>query len=85
LELPVIEELLGRLVDSWISGKSTSKRTEVVLRVFLGLLGVALSLAGVYHMLGYDAGWHFRLAAAAMLFFSACFCTFNVALLLPWR
>jgi hypothetical protein len=81
----VIEELFEGLIDSWISGKGTSKRTEVVMRVFFGLLGVALCLAGLYHMMVYDAGWHFRLAAAAMLFFLACFCAFNITLLLKWR
>ena len=81
----MIEELFEGLIDAWISGKGTSKRTEVVMRVFFGLMGVALSLAGLYHIVGYDAGWHFRLAAAAMLFFLACFCAFNITLLLKWQ
>lgn len=81
----MLEDLFEGLLDGWISSKGTSKRTEVVFRVFFGLLGVVLSVAGLYHMMSYEAGWHFRLAAAALFLFLACFCAFNVALLLKWR
>jgi hypothetical protein len=81
----VIDDLFEGLLDALFSGKSTSKRAEVVMRMLFGLMGVALSVVGIYHMMGYDAGWHFRLAAAAMLFFLACFCAFNITLLLKWR
>ena len=81
----MLDDLFEGLLDALFSGKNASKRTEVFVRVLFGLMGVALSVAGIYHMVGYDAGWHFRLAAAANLFFLACFCAFNITLLLKWR
>lgn len=81
----MLDDLFEGLLDAWVSGDGTSKRTEVVIRVLFGLLGVTLSLAGLYHMMGYDAGLHFRFAAAALFFFLACFCAFNITLLLKWK
>jgi hypothetical protein len=81
----VIDDLFEGLLDALFSGEKASKRMEVIMRMLFGFMGVTLSVAGIYHMMGYDAGWHFRLAAAAMLFFLACFCAFNITLLLKWR
>lgn len=81
----MLEEILEGLLEGWISSRGTSKRLGLVFRVFFGLLGLGLSVAGIYHMMRYDAGLHFRLAAAASLFFLACFCVFNVTLLSKWR
>ena len=81
----MLDDLFEGLLDALFSGKNASKSTEVVIRMLFGVMGVALSVAGIYHMMGYDAGWHFRLAAAAMFFFLACFCAFNITLLLKWR
>ena len=75
----MLDDLFEGLLDALFSSKNASKRSEVVIRMLFGLMGVALSVAGIYHMMGYDAGWRFRLASAAMLFFLACFCAYTAS------
>jgi hypothetical protein len=66
-----------------------SKRAHWVVRVLFGLLGVALSAAGAWHMVGYDASLHFRLAAVALFVFVGAFFLVNVTLARraswPWK
>jgi hypothetical protein len=81
----VLDDLFEGLLDALFSGEKASKRMEVIMRILFGLMGVALSVTGIYHMMSFDASWHFRLFAMAMLFFLACFCAFNITLLLKWR
>jgi len=65
------------------------KRTQAVVRVFFGLLGTGLGVAGAWHMTGYDASLHFRLVAAALFVFMAAFFLLRVTLLRraswPWK
>ena len=81
----MLDDILEGLLEAWLAGKGTSKRTQLVFRVLFGLLGVGLSAVGFYHMIDYDAGLHFRAAAAAVFVFMGCFSLFNVTLLLPWK
>ena len=81
----MLDDLLEEFLDAWLTSRGTSKRTQLVARVFFGLLGVALSVAGIHQMTSYDAALHFRVAAMALLASLAFFCAFNVTLLLPWR
>lgn len=66
-----------------------SKRVRAVLRVFFGLLGVALAAAGAWHMGGYEASLHFRLAAILLFVFLGAFFLVNVTLARragwPWK
>ena len=68
-----------------------SKRAQTVIRVLFGLFlfGLVLSAAGAWHMLGYDAGLHFRLAAMVLYFFLGAFFLFTVIVASkaswPWK
>jgi hypothetical protein len=66
-----------------------SKRAQTVIRVLFGLLGLLLSAAGAWHMLGYDASVHFRLAAVVLFFFVGAFFLVTVILASkaswPWK
>ena len=57
-----------------------SKRAQAVIRVLFGLMGLVLSVAGAWHMRGYDAGLHFRVAGAILFFFLGAFFLVNVIL-----
>ena len=70
---------LGDLLDGF-GPDLKSKRAQAVIRVLFGLLGLVLSAAGGWHMRGYDAGLHFRLAGAAVFFFLGAFFLVNVIL-----
>jgi hypothetical protein len=80
---------LDDLLDGFGPSPFKSKRAQAVLRVFFGLLGTALAGAGGWHMLGYEASLHFRLAAVALFFFMGAFFLVNVTLLRkaswPWK
>jgi hypothetical protein len=80
---------LDDLLDGIDLGIGKSKRAQAFLRVFFGLLGTGLAVTGAWHMLGYEAGLHLRLAAAALFFFMGAFFLVNVTLLRkaswPWK
>ena len=79
---------LDDLLDG-IGDLGTSKRAQAVVRVLFGLLGTLLSVAGAWHMTGYDASPHFRLAAVLLFVFLGAFFLVNVALrrrsAWPWK
>jgi hypothetical protein len=77
------------LFDGIDFGLRGPRRVRTALRLFFGLLGTGLAGAGVWHMLGYDAGLAFRLAAALLFVFLGAFFLVNVALgrssSWPWK
>lgn len=80
----MLDDLFEGILDGFVAGEP-SKRVQIILRVLFGLVGTGLAAAGIYHIMGYDAGLPFRLAGAVVFFFLGCFCIFNIALLKSWR
>lgn len=76
---------LDDLLDGIDIGPKGGPRAQVFFRVLFGALGSLLAVAGMYHMLSYDAGLPFRLAAIGVFVFMGCFFAFNVALHRTWR
>jgi hypothetical protein len=74
---------LDDLFDGFALDLGRSKRVRALLRVLFGLLGVGLSAAGAWHMGGYEASLHFRLAALLLFVFMGAFFLVNV--ILAWR
>ena len=74
------EVLLGRLAPS--------RRAKLLGRLFFGLLGMALGVAGAVHMsrrFGDLQNPAMRTSMVAVFVFLACFSLFNVALGRAWR
>lgn len=80
----MLDDLLEGVLESWAAGRTVSRRTQLVARLFFGALGTGLSVAGMYFTMGYKAGLHFRLAGTILFFFLGCFCFFNIALFKRW-
>ncbi|MFZ5496117.1 MAG: hypothetical protein ACOZE5_12380 [Verrucomicrobiota bacterium] len=82
----MLDDLLETLLTDVDLGLKSSRRTQVILRIFFGALGVLLSAAGVWQMLfRLQGGLHLRLCAASMFGLLAAFCLCNVCLLKKWR
>ena len=79
----MLDDLFSGLFD--IGGGDLTKRKEFIIRLIIGIAGVALSIAGIVHMVDYNAGLPFRLAGAAIFICLACFCGFNIAMQRKWR
>lgn len=76
---------LDDLLDGIEIGPRGGPRAQAVFRVLFGALGTLLAVAGMYHMVSYDAGLPIRLAAIGVFVFMGCFFAFNVALHRTWR
>ena len=80
---------LGDLLDGFGPDLLRSKRAKGVMRVLFGLLGVGLSCAGAWHMLGHEASLHLRVVAASLFVFMGAFFLANVTLARqaswPWK
>jgi hypothetical protein len=84
----MLDDILGGLLGEALFGRiEHTRRREILLRLFFGLLGAALGLGGAVYMLTRDdpASPHMRLAMAALLAFFGLFWLFNVALMRRWR
>ena len=81
----MIGDIIGDIVGEIISGSDPSKKFQAFTRVLVGLVGVALSIAGMVKMFSYDAGLAFRLAAVFLFAMLACFCGINIALFKKWK
>jgi hypothetical protein len=85
--------MLGFDLDDLFEGSELdlvrSKPVRVALRLLFGLLGTALSGAGAWYTLGYDAGLPFRLAGVLLFVFLGAFFLVNVAFrrraAWPWK
>jgi hypothetical protein len=85
----VIDDILAGLFGEVVFGRlSRSRRARLLLRLFFGILGTALGVAGAVHV-GladrYGAGVALRACGAALFVFLSAFFLFNVALGRPWR
>jgi hypothetical protein len=85
----MIDEMLAEIFGEVAFGSlSKSRRAQLIARVFFGLLGTGLSVAGAVHfMLNNDEGRNaaLRMNMVLMFVFLGCFCLFNIALARPWR
>jgi hypothetical protein len=83
-----LDDLLGRIfAESVLGGLGRSRRVQLLLRMFFGLLGAGLCLAGALHFLVNppSAGSPALHASMVGLFVSvASFFGFNVMLARPW-
>ena len=76
--------LMGEAVRSRLSG---GPRAQLLARLFFGLLGAGLGLAGAVYMLQNPRTKNVAMATSMVTVFAglSCFCLFNVALARPWR
>jgi hypothetical protein len=85
----VLDDLIGELVGHAIGSRlSESRRTQLLLRLFFGLLGTGLGIAGAVHFAsrtGLTQNAALRLSIVAVFLFVASFSLFNVALGRTWR
>jgi hypothetical protein len=80
----ILADLFGEAVRSRLG---SSRRAELIARVFFGLLGAGLCAAGAVHFVRSVAPGHTAMSASmvAMFVFLAAFFLFNVALGRTWR
>lgn len=85
----MIDDLLAHLFGEAVFGKlGHSRRAQLLFRVFFGLLGAGLGVAGAVHFaLKTDLTQNtaMRLSMIALFVFLASFSLFNVALGRKWR
>lgn len=85
----MIDEILAEIFGQAVFGRlPASRRAQLLFRLFFGLLGAALGIAGAVHFANrpdLTANTALRLSMAATFVFLASFCLFNVALARPWR
>ena len=81
----MIGDIIGDILGDVLVGSDPSKRGQAIARALCGLVGVALSNAGMIQMFNYDAGLAFRLAAMFLFAMLACFCGFNIVMLRKWK
>ena len=84
----MIDELLGHLFGEAIFGRyEPSRCTQLLTRLFFGLLGFVLGVVGAIHILTRNAGTgaHMRIAMALLLLAFGTFWLLNVGLARTWR
>jgi hypothetical protein len=81
----VIGDIIGDIIGDLIFGSDPSKRSQALVRVLFGSMGVVLSAAGMVKVISYEAGLAFRLAGMFMFAMLICFCGFNIVLLTKWK
>jgi hypothetical protein len=84
----VIDEILSGIGEVLFRNRGQSKRAQRFARLFFGLLGAFLGIAGVVHFLSRPSFTNnslFNASIVAMFLALACFFLFNVALARSWR
>lgn len=84
----MFEDLVAGLVGEAVFGRlRATRRSQLIARLFFGLLGTGLGTAGaIYVPSTIRTSNAAMLASMTTLFVSlACFCLFNVTLVRPWR
>jgi len=85
----MIDEFLGELFGEAVFGKlSRSRRAQLLFRMFFGLLGMFLGLAGALHFLVArrdPTNPAMKASIIALFWFLACFSLLNIALGRRWR
>lgn len=84
--------MIGDLLEALFEGfagreRIPSKRGQIVARLFFGLLGTSLAIAGFIKFATESSTSNVALQASmlSVFIFLACFCLFNVILAHPWR
>jgi hypothetical protein len=84
----MLDDLIGQLLGEAVSRRlGDSKRTQLVARLFFGLVGTALGAIGAVHFLRRPIPSNVAMhASMVMVFlFLSCFSLFNIALFRSWR
>jgi hypothetical protein len=85
----VIDDLLAGLFGEVLLGRlTTSRRAQLLARLFFGFLGASLGAIGALHFFrqgGSQSNPAMSASMVALFVFLACFCLFNVALGRTWR
>jgi hypothetical protein len=84
----MIDDILAGIFGEVVLGRAgSSKRAQLLARLFFGLLGAALSVAGAAQFHVRNTGRHtaMTLSVVAMFVFLTCFFLLNVALARKWR
>lgn len=74
--------------DASIEGRVRTRRGRIVARIFFGLLGFVLCMAGAVHFLlkpGLTGNVALRISMVAVFVFFGSFWLLNVAFARPWR
>ena len=84
----MLDDVLAGLLGEAVFGRLRhTRRAELIARLFFGLLGTGLGLAGAVYLLRTVETRNALLLASmtALFVFLSCFCLFNVALARTWR
>jgi hypothetical protein len=84
----VIDDILASVFGGMLGERlGRSRRAQLLVRLFFGLLGAALGAVGAAYigMGSAGGGVHLRACAVALFGFLAAFSLFNVALARTWR
>ena len=84
----MVDEILAEIFGRALFGRlGESRRTQLLARVFFGLLGTLLCTVGAVHFVRAVAPRYtaMSMCMVAMFAFLAAFCLFNIALLRRWR
>ncbi|OGR19440.1 MAG: hypothetical protein A2X81_05170 [Desulfobacterales bacterium GWB2_56_26] len=81
----MLGDIIGEIFGGLLAGKLRSERLQIYTRMFFGVIGTFLSIAGVVKTATYAAGLPFRLAGMFLFVSLGCFCLFNITLLRKWR
>lgn len=84
----MLTEIIFELIGEAAFGRlNRSQRAQVLLRVFFGLVGTFLGLAGAYHFIASVeiSNKAMHASMVALFLFIALFSLFNVVLKRPWR
>lgn len=85
----MIDEMLGQLFGEALFGKLTNtRRTQLLLRLFFGLLGATLGTIGAIHFAlktGFTSNAALRVSIILVFLSLAAFSLFNIALGRKWR
>jgi hypothetical protein len=85
----VIDDILGGIFGEVVLGRlSGSRRAQLLFRLFFGLLGGGLAVAGAVHFslrTDLTTNTAMRFSMIALFVFLGCFSIFNIALARTWR
>jgi hypothetical protein len=84
----MLDDLLGHVVSEAAFGLGRSRRAQLLLRLFFGLLGAGLGAAGAAYFASHpprQASGPMLSSIVALFVSLACFSLFNIGLARPWK